>query len=283
MSHKFTMLFLAFWVLAMLDVQGQKVRHDEGKTIDHARYRITYETKSVNNTEVTPYVYYTDEMRLDIGHVATRFYSYTKFRDDSLFVEYAKHGGNLLAYDFSSKGSIQWEFYTNYPKGKTTYFDRNTMVQYRIEEPLSTPQWQLVPDSMQTILGYNCHLATCSLGGREWKAWYTDDVPLSYGPYKLGGLPGLVLRASDAEQQFIFECIGIQQVRNELPITSKWGDKIEPLTWQQLYKLKSQYNIDDHLPAGSERIFLDADGNELPQEDVAKLKRQKNVFNLIER
>src|SRR3712207_8472797 len=42
-------------------------QQNEGKTIDHARYRITYETKSVNNTGVTPYVYYTDEMRLDIG------------------------------------------------------------------------------------------------------------------------------------------------------------------------------------------------------------------------
>ena len=205
------------------------------------------------------------------------------FRGDSIFVEYVKHGGDILTYDFSSRGNIQWEFYTNYPKGKTTYFDRNTMVLYRVEEPLSVPQWQLVADSMQTILGYNCHLATCSLGGRQWKAWYTDDVPLSCGPYKLGGLPGLVLRASDAERQFIFECIGIQQVRNELPITSKWGDKAEPVSWKQLYRLKEQYNIDDHLPAGSETIYLDANGNELPKEEAARLKRQKNVFNLIER
>lgn len=44
---------------------------------------------------------------------------------------------------------------------------------------------------------------------RKYQVWFTEGVPISLGPWKIVGLPGLVLRALDSEGQYVFDCIGI--------------------------------------------------------------------------
>ncbi|WP_435524227.1 GLPGLI family protein [Chryseobacterium indoltheticum] len=36
--------------------------------------------------------------------------------------------------------------------------------------------------------------ATTNFGGRNWTAWFSEDIPLPYGPYVFYGLPGLFLK-----------------------------------------------------------------------------------------
>ena len=64
-------------------------------------------------------------------------------------------------------------------------------------------QWTLLDDTL-TISGYLCHKAHTAYGGRTWYAYYTEDIPSSAGPWKLNGLPGLILKAEDAESIFCF-------------------------------------------------------------------------------
>ena len=53
-----------------------------------------------------------------------------------------------------------------------------------------TPQqtWEM-QDSTKQVLGYTCQLATARFRGRLWYAWFTLDIPIDNGPWKLGGLP----------------------------------------------------------------------------------------------
>lgn len=62
------------------------------------------------------------------------------------------------------------------------------------DEPLSEMQWQTT-DSSTTILGYECVMATTEYHGRKWTAWFTPEIPVPFGPWKLRGLPGLILKA----------------------------------------------------------------------------------------
>ena len=65
-------------------------------------------------------------------------------------------------------------------------------------------KWTLLDDTL-TIAGYLCHKAQTTYGGRTWYAYYTEDVPTTAGPWKFSGLPGLIVKAEDADNIFCFE------------------------------------------------------------------------------
>lgn len=77
-------------------------------------------------------------------------------------------------------------------------------------EPLSEMTWTMAEDSTATILGYECMMAECDYHGRHWKAWFTPELPVPFGPWKLHGLPGLILKA-EADGGFSFAATGIEQ------------------------------------------------------------------------
>ena len=67
--------------------------------------------------------------------------------------------------------------------------------------------WTLDDDTL-TINGLPCHRATGKLYGKQWTAWYTEEMPSSAGPWKLRGLPGLIVKAEDSEGIHCFELYG---------------------------------------------------------------------------
>ena len=69
--------------------------------------------------------------------------------------------------------------------------------------------WE-ISDSAKTILGYECVKATIDFHGRKWTAWFSPEIPVSNGPWKLGGLPGLILEASCEDGKYSFSATGIQ-------------------------------------------------------------------------
>lgn len=76
-------------------------------------------------------------------------------------------------------------------------------------EPSDEMQWTLLPDSTNLILGYDCNLAESDYHGRHWKAWFAPEIPLCFGPWKLHGLPGLILKA-EADGGFSFNATGLR-------------------------------------------------------------------------
>jgi GLPGLI family protein len=68
-----------------------------------------------------------------------------------------------------------------------------------IKEKLEDLNWKIYNDSTKVIGGYNCILAQCDLCGWDVKAWFTPDIPVSCGPWRLWGLPGLIVNAYSAD------------------------------------------------------------------------------------
>lgn len=64
-------------------------------------------------------------------------------------------------------------------------------------------------EGTDTILGYPCMHASVRLGGRCYDAWFSVEVPVSEGPWKFMGLPGLILKVEDEDGLFCYETIGI--------------------------------------------------------------------------
>lgn len=102
--------------------------------------------------------------------------------------------------------------------------------------------WAILSDTT-SILNYTCIKATTHFRGREYIAWFTKDIPINEGPWKLYGLPGLILKVEDSENIFSIQAIGIEKISSiRYPMPDKISN-FEKITYQELNKLKrAQYS-----------------------------------------
>jgi GLPGLI family protein len=84
---------------------------------------------------------------------------------------------------------------------KTIVNDRFDMTAWHYEEELEAPSW-CITDSLKEINGLQCIKAVTSFRGREWIAWFSPEIPISEGPWKLNGLPGLIIWAYDSKGHY---------------------------------------------------------------------------------
>jgi GLPGLI family protein len=113
---------------------------------------------------------------------------------------------------------------------------------YIYEEDLKKPDWTLSSDTA-TVNGYLCRKATCSHGGRDYEAWYSPEIPVSEGPWKFYGLPGLILKVYDTNHFFTFECTSFNTEERETDIYIDRKDVVKT-TKAKFDKLRKAYNAD---------------------------------------
>ena len=156
-----------------------------------------------------------DSYILRVGKTTNQFFSYFQNRTDSLdFTDSATFQISLNEFLESNDKSpdrtkrlkastISRELlYQDLATGKLTLYSNFASAYNTYEEEIPTQEWTINMDSTATILGMECHYATTIFRGREWKVWFTGEIPVSLGPWKLGGLPGLILKAT-ADNDFI--------------------------------------------------------------------------------
>ena len=80
---------------------------------------------------------------------------------------------------------------------------------YRYTEPWPSMHWTLGSEK-QTVCGYQCQRATCHWRGRDFVAWFTSQIPLKSGPWKFGGLPGLIMKVYDTKHVYIWEAVSVE-------------------------------------------------------------------------
>jgi GLPGLI family protein len=88
-----------------------------------------------------------------------------------------------------------------------------------VSDTFGAINWVLHPERKRLGI-YECRKATGIFRGREYEAWYAVDVPIPSGPFKLGGLPGLILEAQslDGKVKFLFH--GLEMSSNTSGIIS---------------------------------------------------------------
>ncbi len=268
-------------ISAVLTIYGQQAAAQiksgtDTLIVDQVEYRITYDAKQVNDTTQTPYIYQKAQMRLDIGKNISRFYNQSYMDWAAQVKQMIYSGGGIDLSKAQPVRCMVWEFYKNYPEqGQTLYQESAGGVKYQCIEAVEAPEWQIVADSTASIIGYGCQLAKTQFKGRTWYAWYAEDLPLSEGPWKLCGLPGLILRAYDAQRQFSFEAVGLESLKGSEPLKYlKPQNKAEKVSQADLVKIKQR---EDGLQKYRDAKIYDADGNPI------KPKARKKVFNPIER
>jgi len=198
------------------------------EVLDKALHRFYYEhtwqfdTLTYNDTRE-------DLIILQVGQNISKSYSYFTFQSDSLR---ATPGGervfgellNRAVREAMAKGErlddlpfyrhMGTRVYKNYPEGQVTVTDEIGSNFYIYKDELHPQNWQIT-DSTKNILGYTCQMAVSDFRGRRWIAWFAPDIPISDGPWKLSGLPGLIMEAYDTKKHYHFTLVGIKNVDNE--------------------------------------------------------------------
>lgn len=79
---------------------------------------------------------------------------------------------------------------------------------FHVEDTFLEKKW-VVTTEKKEIQGYQTYKATIHLRGTDWEVWYAPDLPYPYGPWKLNGLPGLILEAKTVDGYFTFKASSI--------------------------------------------------------------------------
>lgn len=117
------------------------------------------------------------------------------------------------------------------------YSEEGFRIRYFVKDTLHTMRWRLTAKT-QTILGYPCLSATTTFRGRTYTAYYTPKLPISNGPWKLGGVPGLILAAKtdDGYQEWRATNVTLGQVPSIDVAKAKARENLDWNTFVAKYK-----------------------------------------------
>lgn len=234
---------------------------DKYITIDTATVRVWYALNAVDINDENTYI---DWQILEVGNHCNKYYSYFVWESDSLRTEDGKvnrsgrWSGKLLPRGRVGNGNWnELEYHVLVAEnGIIRTYNREPLLEYQgyYDEPYPDMKWTLVQDTA-TICGYHCQKATCSFHGRNFEAWFTSEVPLSYGPWKFGGLPGLIIKVYDTNRYYTFECTNVEQV-NVPMVRAKYSQR-KPIKRETVLKFERKVNENPYKTLG----YKDMEGN----------------------
>lgn len=173
--------------------------------------------------------------------------------------------------------------YQSFEKKKIFRTQKIGVKDFLTEDPLPPIVWKISNETKE-IASYTCQKATGVYAGRTYTAWFTSDIPYTYGPWKLSGLPGLILEAKDAtgEVQFLFRKISTE--KDEMAAFT--ATRPVKTTNEQLAKAEREFKRDPvgtvsaqaqfSLPPGSMPYYKDASGK-IVSGDAAKAALQQEA------
>ena len=184
---------------------------------DHALYRAYY-LKQYRDDPADPQAYHWMQI-LQIGKSHQAYLDYGELRRDSIWNAAAKGRKSYGEFSAESRAAADDTFshlklIFDRSKGMINAHDAIFLSKYHYTEPIPQLQWTMARGD-STILGYPCHKATTRFRGRDYIAWYTEEIPFPYGPFKFGGLPGLITCIYDTQREHIYTLVGFEKAPPE--------------------------------------------------------------------
>ena len=203
-TQKFILKFIFLFSFAIIYSQSNKS--------DSLRGNFTYLLKAKSNL-ITNNIY-EELFSLQISDERTFFISEQNLKFDSIFlVEFHHAILNSKSNDVDFRGK-------SFPKSSSNFMiiQTNNNIQFygmvgmqlfSYNDPIIN-DWKLINES-KTINSIICKKAEISFKGRDWIAWYSNEIPFPHGPYKFSGLPGLIIDIRDKKGDYSFELVKSSQ------------------------------------------------------------------------
>ena len=222
--------------------------------LDTALIKVGYDRQVIQDT-LNPLNVENDYLTLQAGKNASAFYSAEYRVEDSLITFSDTEKFLLLNRDEERRkrrARLEKEvIFRRHDIDQTWSHLRFDLTNWILYESLEKPNW-VITDETDIILGFPCIKATTNFRGREWIAFFTPDIPVQEGPWKLYGLPGLILKAYDSKRHYFYEAKDInskspglvEYVNNRDRLVLK--DRIKSLKFRNEAKKKDIRQIMTH-------------------------------------
>ncbi len=206
----------------------------------------------------------------------SHYFSYEKYIQDSIakknMEKQLKDGFDNVVLG-NSKKYTPIELYYDI-SDKILYVQNRILKKYLYNDSCNRIIWHIT-DERKKFDKYICTKAFGNFRGRNYTAWFTNEIPISAGPWKLNGLPGLILEAYDKQKQVQFLFNGIESVNNQIiSVSPKFSDvlSVSKKEFVQLQKVV----ISD--PIG----YLNANSNFKMDPNLKPIKGLRKAPNPIE-
>ena len=187
MKHLFKITFIALFLAQLSMAQTSRFV-----------YQVTMKSDSTDKANAT-----IETARLDISPEKSLFYGEGRIKRDSVMQrmrETRNFDRNAMQ---NLRSSIDYIVEKDLIKNITYFKTRLGRDQYTYEEDRKM-DWKILPETVK-IGEYEAQKAETTFAGRKWYAWFTQDIPFRDGPYKLKGLPGLIIKVEDAKGDYSFD------------------------------------------------------------------------------
>lgn len=233
-------------------------KHVEPNVLDSIQFRVLYQFQQQAN-KLNEQILLTDTMALDIGRDWSEYYDWYKPKLDSLSRLVSTHFEVLFIKENDEElnarldsGEEEYKNSPRTPESSKIYKDRKNKTIHTFDdgpevktgssylmlnESVPPMNWTIYSDTA-TVLNYLCRRATATFRGRAYNAWFTSDIPVNEGPWKLYGLPGLILKAETTDGVFQFTAIGLENVNNLTIVFPDEREIIPATNLAQLYKFR---------------------------------------------
>lgn len=185
-------------------------------------YQVTMKPDASDKNDIK-----TENAYLDISPEKSVFYSENRIKRDSV-IQAAMQSGGARGFNRDQmenlRSSINYSIEKDKKNQKTIFKDRIGRDVYTYEEdrPLN---WKIMPETTK-IGEYKVQKAETDFGGRKWTAWFTTDLPYQDGPYKFGGLPGLIVKVEDDKGEYSFDLMKNYKIA-DFPTLNQFGNTIK--------------------------------------------------------
>lgn len=185
-------------------------------------YQVTMKPDASDKNDIK-----TENAYLDISPEKSVFYSENRIKRDSV-IQAAMQSGGARGFNRdqmqSLRSIINYSIEKDKKSQKMIFKDRIGRDVYTYEEdrPIS---WKIFLETTK-IGEYKVQKAETDFGGRKWTAWFTTDLPYQDGPYKFGGLPGLIVKVEDDKDEYSFDLMKNYKIA-DFPTLNQFGNTIK--------------------------------------------------------
>ena len=261
---------------ALLAITLTAAAQNSDKALARVRYSFTHQNDTTQKDKP-----HTENMLLVIGKNASVYTSYDKLNQEiemkKNLMEQMKNqaGSGNISIKIDKTGNkpttaVDYYYFANENK----FFTKERLVtNYLIEEEAPKIDWKISKDTA-SFSGVLCQKATANFKGRNWIAWFAQDLPFQSGPWKLNGLPGLIVEAYDDKKEVQFQFAGIENIEEAELVTPE--DKDQKITVPGVAGSVKIVGLDLGNSYLGNEIKLPADAVKTTKKELDKLKAARD-------